>query len=79
VVRLIETRRDGRTVWVEDGPADCSRGHGRIGATWAQCPKETCRAMCRQWRCMNDGCGERFVDPDHAHRYEPPPGVHVGG
>jgi hypothetical protein len=65
---------------VEVSPADCRNGHRRMAPTWAQCPEESCRAMCRQWQCFADGCDELVVDPDHVHRGEPlSEGVRRGG
>lgn len=79
-MQLIRVVHDGRPVWVEAAPAACPEGHYRLGATWAPCPDDDCRRMCRQWRCLEGGCKQRLIDPDHEHRGGPvPPGVQPAG
>jgi hypothetical protein len=79
---MVRVRPTGKGQEVaEVAPADCGRGHYRIAPTWAQCPLETCRAMCRQWQCRaEEGCDFNAVDPDHVHRAGlPSQGAQRGG
>jgi hypothetical protein len=67
---MVRVRPTGKGQEVaEVAPKDCANGHRRMAPTWAQCPLDTCRAMCRQWQCRV--CDELVVDPDHVHRADP--------
>jgi len=67
MVRLIPIQQHGRTVWIEDAPTECARGHrGRISPGRDACPE--CDEPVRSWKCWADGCdAPRMYDDEHVH------------
>ncbi|MEU7904099.1 hypothetical protein [Actinoplanes sp. NPDC049118] len=69
MVRLIEVKRRGKTVWAEVAPEACPAGHrGELVPTYGGCPTAECGLPTRYWRCRADGCGDVAIDDEHVHR-----------